>query len=88
VDRGFQRSFKTILAADLVSLIAAAILYWRAIGSVRQFAFLLGLSTILDLVLSYYYMHPLVQLLSRNRGLVSAKKVGIAAGLDTPEATE
>ena len=87
VDRGFARSFKTILAADLVSLIAAAILYWQAIGSVRQFAFLLGLSTILDLLLSYFYMHPLVQYLARSRSLVATRKVGIAAGLDTPEAT-
>jgi len=86
VDRGFTRSFRTIVAADLVSLIAAAILYWQAIGSVRQFAFLLGLSTILDLVLSYFFMHPLVQRLARSRALVSTKGVGIAAGLDTPEA--
>ncbi len=87
VDRGFVRSFKTILAADLVSLIAAVILYWRAIGSVQQFAFLLGLSTILDLLISYFFMHPLVQQLARSRPLVATKKVGIAAGLDTPEAT-
>jgi preprotein translocase subunit SecD len=86
VDRGFQRSFRTILAADLVSLIAAGILYWQAIGSVRQFAFLLGLSTLLDLALSYFYMHPLVQQMARSRKLVGAKGVGIAAGLDTPEA--
>ncbi|MBK5287435.1 MAG: protein translocase subunit SecD [Acidimicrobiia bacterium] len=87
VDRGFVRSFKTILAADLVSLIAAAILYWRAVGSVAQFAFLLGLSTILDLLISYFFMHPLVQQMARSAGLVGTKKVGMAAGLDTPEAT-
>lgn len=87
VDRGFARSFKTILAADLVSLIAAAILYWRAVGSVAQFAFLLGLSTILDLLISYFFMHPLVQQMARSRALVATKKVGMAAGLDTPEAT-
>jgi preprotein translocase subunit SecD len=87
VDRGFVQSFRTIVAADLVSLIAAAILYWRAVGSVRQFAFLLGVSTILDLVISYFFMHPLVQLLARRPGLVRARRVGIAAGLDTPEAT-
>ncbi len=87
VDRGFARSFRTIVAADLVSLIAAAILYWRAIGSVRQFAFLLGLSTILDLFISYFFMHPLVQLIVRSPGAVRARRVGIAAGLDTPEAT-
>ncbi len=85
VDRGFTKSFRTILAADLVSLIAAAILYWYAIGSVQQFAFLLGLSTILDLLISYFFMHPMVQLLAQRPGLVRAKKVGIAAGLDTPE---
>ena len=87
VDRGFVLSFKTILAADLVSLIAAGILYWQAIGSVRQFAFLLGLSTVLDLLVSYFFMHPLVQQLSKSRALVATKRVGIAAGLDTPEAT-
>ncbi len=87
VDRGFRLSFKTILAADLVSLIAAGILYWQAIGSVRQFAFLLGLSTILDLLVSYFFMHPLVQQLAKSRTLVATKRVGIAAGLDTPEAT-
>lgn len=85
VDRGFTRSFRTIVAADLVSLIAAGILYWQAIGSVRQFAFLLGLSTILDLVLSYFFMHPLVQFMARSRPVVATRKVGIAAGLDTPE---
>ena len=87
VDRGFVRSFKTILAADLVSLIAAGILYWQAIGSVRQFAFLLGLSTVLDLLVSYFFMHPVVQQLAKSRALVATKRVGIAAGLDTPEAT-
>ncbi len=87
VDRGFARSFKTILAADLVSLIAAGILYWRAIGSVAQFAFLLGISTVLDLIVAYCFMHPLVQQLARSRALVGTKRIGIAAGLDTPEAT-
>ncbi len=82
VDRGFTKSFRTILAADLVSLIGALVLYWLAIGSVRQFAFLLGLSTLLDLILSYTFMHPLVYLMARRRTLISAPGVGIAAGLD------
>ena len=50
VDRAFTRSFRTILAADLVSLIGAGVLYWLAIGSVRGFALYLGLSTVLDLL--------------------------------------
>ena len=83
-DRAFHRSFRTILAADLVSLIGAAILYALAIGGVRGFAFFLGLSTVIDLVLSYFVMYPLVVLLSRNPELVRMKGVGIAAGLDAP----
>jgi preprotein translocase subunit SecD len=82
VDRGFARSWRTILAADIVSLIGAGVLYWLAIGSVRGFAFFLGLSTLLDLIIAYFYMHPMVSLMARRRGLVQAPKIGIAAGLD------
>jgi preprotein translocase subunit SecD len=87
VDRGFNRAFRTILAADLVSLIGAGVLYWLASGSVKGFAFFLGLSTILDLAVAYFFMHPLVVLLSRRRALVRVPVVGIASGLDTREAT-
>jgi preprotein translocase subunit SecD len=83
-DRAFHRSFRTILAADLVSLIGAGILYVLAIGSVRGFAFFLGLSTVIDLVLSYFVMYPLVVLMSRKPQLVRMKGIGMAAGLDAP----
>ncbi len=82
-DRAFHRSFRTILAADLVSLIGAGILYFLAIGNVRGFAFFLGLSTIVDLVLSYFVMYPLVVLMSQRPHLVTMRGMGIAAGLDT-----
>jgi len=85
VDRGFQRSFRTILAADLVSLIGAFVLWLLAVGAVRGFAFFLGLSTLLDLIVSYFVMHPVVSLMARRRGLVTMRGVGIGAGLDTPE---
>jgi preprotein translocase subunit SecD len=81
-DRAFHRSFRTILAADLVSLIGAAVLYFLAIGGVRGFAFFLGLSTVIDLVLSYFVMYPLVVIMSRHPELVRMRGVGIAAGLD------
>jgi preprotein translocase subunit SecD len=87
VDRGFARSFRTIVAADLVSLIGAAILYFLAIGAVRGFAFYLGLAAALDLAVSYFFMHPLVYFMVRNRGLVTASRVGIGAGLDARGAT-
>ncbi len=85
VDRGFKRSFRTIIAADLVSLIGAAVLYFLAIGSVRGFAFFLGISTILDLLVSYFFMHPLVSLMARRPALVRMRGLGIGAGLDAPE---
>jgi preprotein translocase subunit SecD len=87
VDRAFQKSFKTILAADLVSLIGAAVLYALAIGSVRGFAFFLGISVVLDLLISYFFMHPLVYFMVQRGELVRAKKVGIAAGLDAAGVT-
>jgi preprotein translocase subunit SecD len=84
VDRAFTRSFRTIVAADLVSLIGAGVLYWLAIGSVRGFALYLGLSTILDLLVAYFFMHPLVSLMARNPELVRMRGIGLAAGLDAP----
>jgi preprotein translocase subunit SecD len=87
VDRGFSRAFRTILAADLVSLIGAAVLYFLASGSVKGFAFFLGLSTVLDLAVAFFFMHPLVVILARRRALVRVPYVGIASGLDTKEAT-
>ncbi len=84
-DRGFTRSFRTIVAADLVSFLGAAILFLVAVGSVKGFAFFLGLSTLLDLVVAYFFMHPLVSLMARRRGIVTNRVFGIGAGLDAPE---
>ena len=84
---GFTRSFKTIIAADLVSLIGAGALYVLAIGSGGGSALYLGISTILDLLVSYFFMHPLVSIMARHPNLVRMKGIGIAAGLDVQGAT-
>jgi preprotein translocase subunit SecD len=84
-DRGFTRSFRTIVAADLVSFLGAAILFLVAVGSVKGFAFFLGLSTLLDLLVAYFFMHPLVSLMSRRSSLVRMRPFGISSGLDAPE---
>lgn len=81
VDRGFSRAFRTILAADISSFIGAALLYLLTVGSVRGFAFFLGLSTILDVVVAYFFTRPLVILLGRNRVFTEARWVGVARGL-------
>jgi preprotein translocase subunit SecD len=86
VEPGFRRSFRTIIAADLVALLGAVVLYLLAAGSVRGFAYFLGLSTVLDLILAYTFMYPVVLLLSRRPFLVRMPGIGIASGLDVAEA--
>jgi preprotein translocase subunit SecD len=62
VPRGWQRAKRTILSADAVSFLSAFILYVLAVGEVKGFAFTLGLSTVLDLVVVFLVTHPLVHL--------------------------
>ena len=95
VDRGFQSAWRTVLAADFVSLLAAVILYLIAIGAVRGFAFFLGLSTILDIVITWYFTRPTVILLGRSDRIAGARGFGVARGLaveddegDEPEAAD
>lgn len=64
--RAFQGAMSTIIKADLVSLIGAVLLYWLTVGPVKGFALYLGLSTLLDLVASYFFMRPAVLLLSQS----------------------
>jgi preprotein translocase subunit SecD len=65
VPRGWTRAKKTILSADAVSFLSAAILYILAVGDVKGFAFTLGLSTVLDLLVVFLVTHPLVALMSK-----------------------
>jgi preprotein translocase subunit SecD len=81
VDRGFASAFRTVLAADAVSLLGAAILYFISIGPVRGFALFLGISTILDVIVTYFFTRPFVILLGRSRGATEAKGMGVASGL-------
>ena len=81
VDRGFRSAFRTVLAADFVSLLAAILLYWLAVGEVKGFAFFLGLSTLLDVFATYFFTRPLVYLLGRSERLTQARRIGINQGL-------
>jgi len=67
VEKGWVRARRTIVSADLVSLIAAVILYWLAIGDVRGFAFTLGLSTLVDLFIVFFFTKPLITLLGHTK---------------------
>jgi preprotein translocase subunit SecD len=87
VDRGFARAYRTIFAADVSSLIGAGLLYFLTVGSVRGFAFFLGISAVLDLVVAWFFTRPLVALLGRNRFFTEARFFGVARGLASKEAT-
>jgi preprotein translocase subunit SecD len=80
VDRGFRSAWRTVLAADTVSLLAAILLYVIAVGDVRGFAFFLGISTLMDIGITWYFTRPLVILLGR-RGSQSSSMLSMAAGL-------
>ena len=81
VDKSFQGAFRTVLAADTVSFFAALVLWVLAAGTVKGFAFFLGLSTLLDVFTTYFFTRPLVIMLGRNAKITSARVIGIARGL-------
>ncbi|MCA1007626.1 protein translocase subunit SecD [Rhodococcus hoagii] len=67
VPRGWARARRTILSGNAVSFIAAAVLYVLAVGQVRGFAFTLGLTTILDVVVVFLVTWPLVYMASKSK---------------------
>ena len=77
VDSAFKQSFRTVLIADTAALISAGVLYALTVGPVRGFAFFLGLSTVLDVVVAYFFKRPLVSLLARFGWLQRSKFVGL-----------
>lgn len=81
VQPAFQRAFRTIVAADVVTGLAAAILYVTAISSVRGFALTLGVSTALDLFVVYFFKRPAVFLIARSERLVQLRGFGLRSGV-------
>lgn len=79
VPRGWVRARRTILSADAVSFLASAVLYVLAVGQVKGFAFTLGMSTVLDLIVVFLVTHPLVALASKSKVLSSPRWSGLGA---------
>ena len=65
VETGWARATRTLIVADSVSIIAAIVLYLLSVSSVRGFAFTLGLTTLVDLIVVFFFTHPLVSILAR-----------------------
>jgi preprotein translocase subunit SecD len=74
VETGWVRARRTILAADFVSFLAATVLYYLSVGSVRGFAFTLGLTTLIDIVVAFMFTRPLVVLAAKSKWMNSGSK--------------
>jgi preprotein translocase subunit SecD len=77
VDRAWPSARRTMLSADTVSFLAAAVLYVLSVGSVRGFAFTLGLSTIIDILIMFIFTRPLVTLLVKRRLFATSRFSGL-----------
>jgi preprotein translocase subunit SecD len=67
VEAGWKRARRTILVSDTVSFIAAVLLYYFSIGEVKGFAYTLGLTTIIDIIVVFLFTKPMVTLLARTK---------------------
>ena len=76
-ERGFKSAWRTILAADIVSLIGAFTLWYLTVGSVRGFAFFLGLSTLCDIVIAWFFTRPTMLMIARTKRFQRGRLFGI-----------
>jgi preprotein translocase subunit SecD len=77
VERGWERARRTVLVADAVSFLAAMVLYLVSIGSVKGFAFTLGLSTVLDLLVVFLFRHPIMTMFANTKAFMSPRVSGL-----------
>ena len=74
VDAAWSRAIRTILVSDAVSLLAAVVLFSLTVGSVKGFAFTLGLTTLVDLAVVVLFTHPILQVLAQRKFFSSGHK--------------
>ncbi|MFK0152954.1 protein translocase subunit SecD [Streptomyces sp. NPDC090499] len=74
VERAWPRARRTILVSDFVSFLAAAVLFIVTVGKVQGFAFTLGLTTVLDVVVVFFFTKPLMTLVARRKFFASGHK--------------
>jgi preprotein translocase subunit SecD len=77
--RAFKLTWRTIVSADVVAFLGSAILFWLSVGSVKGFALYLGLTTICDMLVCYFFTRPAVFLLSRTGWFDRGPTLGLGA---------
>jgi preprotein translocase subunit SecD len=86
VPRAWARARRTIISANAISILAAVVLYVVSVGTVKGFAFALGLATILDLVVVFLFRHPIMTMFARTRAFLSPRVSGLGRVLHKDEA--
>ncbi|MFN2544971.1 MAG: protein translocase subunit SecD [Actinomycetota bacterium] len=81
VQPAFKRAWRTIYTADIVTVLAAIVLYVVSVGSVRGFAFTLGIATFLDMGVVYFFKRPTVFLIARSPRLSNLPGIGLQSGV-------
>ena len=88
VHRAWVRARRTIITANSVSIMAAAVLYLFSAGAVRGFAFALGLSTLLDLVVVFLFRYPIMAMFARTQAFLSPRVSGLGRVLERDDDDE
>ncbi|GAA4454452.1 protein translocase subunit SecD [Phytohabitans houttuyneae] len=82
VPRAWARARRTIISANAITIMAAVVLYIVSVGTVKGFAFALGLATILDLVVVFLFRHPIMTMFARTRAFLSPRVSGLGRVLE------
>jgi preprotein translocase subunit SecD len=82
VPRAWARARRTIISANAISIMAAVVLYIVSVGTVKGFAFALGLATILDLVVVFLFRHPIMTMFANTKAFLSPRVSGLGRILE------
>ncbi|MDG4824406.1 protein translocase subunit SecD [Asanoa sp. WMMD1127] len=85
VPRAWARARRTIISANAISIMAAVVLYIVSVGTVKGFAFALGLATILDLVVVFLFRHPIMTMFANTKAFLSPRVSGLGRILEQHE---
>ncbi len=77
VSRAWVRARRTIISANAITIMSAVVLYIVSVGTVKGFAFALGLATVLDLVVVFLFRHPMMTMLARSQAFLSPRVSGL-----------
>jgi preprotein translocase subunit SecD len=88
VPRAWVRARRTIISANTISILAAVVLYIFSVGSVKGFAFALGLATFLDLVVVFLFRHPIMTMFANTKAFLSPRVSGLGRVLEQKEGGE